>query len=207
MDTVLRAGIALCNAQWFHAAHDAWEERWLSLPNGSPDEQLLHGLIQYSAAIHHATRANHTGAIGLATSASEYLGGIAPSYRRVSLTPIRLFLAAIRVDPTIVFRAQVPPILLAGTAVQFADLSTIELRMVARIMAHERAEFNATRIEQAVAFSKHGVDSDRFDALVRDFVCDRQHRRIVYQRLKHHVERESAKNADVTDLFSTDQST
>jgi len=54
----LRAGIAIHNAGHYHAAHDAWEDEWLELDDGS-DERLLHGLIQFTAAIHHAR--NRTG--------------------------------------------------------------------------------------------------------------------------------------------------
>jgi predicted metal-dependent hydrolase len=46
------AGIDLYNAAEFHAAHDAWEERWMG-PVG-PDEKLfLQAMIQSAVAFHH----------------------------------------------------------------------------------------------------------------------------------------------------------
>jgi len=46
------AGIDLYNAGEFHAAHDAWEERWMG-PVG-PDERLfLQAMIQSAVAFHH----------------------------------------------------------------------------------------------------------------------------------------------------------
>jgi Domain of unknown function (DUF309) len=46
------AGIDLFNQAEFHAAHDAWEERWLGPATG--DEKLfLQALIQSAVAFHH----------------------------------------------------------------------------------------------------------------------------------------------------------
>lgn len=46
------AGIDLYNAGEFHAAHDAWEERWMG--EVGPDEKLfLQAMIQSSVAFHH----------------------------------------------------------------------------------------------------------------------------------------------------------
>jgi hypothetical protein len=46
------AGIDLYNSGEFHAAHDAWEERWMG-PVG-PDEKLfLQAMIQSAVAFHH----------------------------------------------------------------------------------------------------------------------------------------------------------
>jgi hypothetical protein len=46
------AGIDLYNAGEFHAAHDAWEDRWMG-PVG-PDEKLfLQAMIQSAVAFHH----------------------------------------------------------------------------------------------------------------------------------------------------------
>ena len=66
----LRAGIAVYNAGEYHAAHDAWEDYWLDLERGTDDERLLHGLIQFTAAVHHAEERNWEGAVGLAESAT-----------------------------------------------------------------------------------------------------------------------------------------
>jgi uncharacterized protein len=46
------AGIELYNAREFHAAHDAWEERWRD--EAGPREKLfLQALIQSAVAFHH----------------------------------------------------------------------------------------------------------------------------------------------------------
>jgi predicted metal-dependent hydrolase len=46
------AGIDLYNEGEFHAAHDAWEERWMG--EVGPDEKLfLQGLIQSAVIFHH----------------------------------------------------------------------------------------------------------------------------------------------------------
>jgi predicted metal-dependent hydrolase len=46
------AGIDLYNAGEFHAAHDAWEERWMG--EVGPEEKLfLQGLIQSAVIFHH----------------------------------------------------------------------------------------------------------------------------------------------------------
>jgi predicted metal-dependent hydrolase len=46
------AGIDLYNAGEYHAAHDAWEERWMGPV--TPDEKLfLQAMIQSAVAFHH----------------------------------------------------------------------------------------------------------------------------------------------------------
>src|SRR6266478_5245190 len=46
------AGIDLFNAGEFHAAHDAWEERWLG-PVGAREKLFLQAMIQSAVAFHH----------------------------------------------------------------------------------------------------------------------------------------------------------
>ena len=46
------AGIELFNAREFHAAHDAWEERWLG-PVGPQEKLFLQALIQSAVVFHH----------------------------------------------------------------------------------------------------------------------------------------------------------
>ena len=46
------AGIDLYNAGEFHAAHDAWEERWMG-PVGPPEKLFLQAMIQSAVAFHH----------------------------------------------------------------------------------------------------------------------------------------------------------
>jgi len=46
------AGIDLYNAEEFHAAHDAWEERWMG-EVGQHEKLFLQALIQSAVAFHH----------------------------------------------------------------------------------------------------------------------------------------------------------
>ncbi|HEX8853800.1 MAG TPA: DUF309 domain-containing protein [Pyrinomonadaceae bacterium] len=46
------AGIDLYNAREFHAAHDAWEERWVD-EAGTREKLFLQALIQSAVAFHH----------------------------------------------------------------------------------------------------------------------------------------------------------
>ena len=45
-------GIDLYNQREFHAAHDAWEERWLG-PCGPREKLFLQAMIQSAVAFHH----------------------------------------------------------------------------------------------------------------------------------------------------------
>ena len=46
------AGIDLYNEGEFHAAHDAWEERWMG-PVGQDEKLFLQAMIQSAVAFHH----------------------------------------------------------------------------------------------------------------------------------------------------------
>jgi len=46
------AGIDLYNAEEFHAAHDAWEERWVG-EAGYEEKLFLQAMIQSAVAFHH----------------------------------------------------------------------------------------------------------------------------------------------------------
>jgi len=46
------AGIDLYNEQEFHAAHDAWEDRWMG-PVGPREKLFLQAMIQSAVAFHH----------------------------------------------------------------------------------------------------------------------------------------------------------
>ncbi|ELZ94766.1 hypothetical protein C440_06817 [Haloferax mucosum ATCC BAA-1512] len=93
MDDSLRAGIAIYNAGAYRAAHGAWEATWLRLEDETDDERFLHGLIQFTAAVHHVRDDNDAGAVGLARSAREYLSGLDDDYRGVNLDAVRSYLA------------------------------------------------------------------------------------------------------------------
>src|SRR5438552_15158621 len=46
------AGIDLYNAGEYHAAHDAWEERWMG-PVSTDEKLFLQAMIQSAVAFHH----------------------------------------------------------------------------------------------------------------------------------------------------------
>ena len=200
----LRAGVAIYNAGFYHAAHDAWEEYWLDLEAGTEDERLLHGLIQFTAAVHHARGRNWEGAVGLAESAHGYLAGLPADYRDVALEPVRSFLETLAADPELLERRQ--PIRLEhdGTTPTLADLGFVPTAVAATVLAAELG-YDEVPIEQARTYAERdleaGDDGSRFITLLFDFVREDDHRGIVYQRLTDHVDRRETREADVEGLF------
>jgi predicted metal-dependent hydrolase len=203
MDDALRAGVAVYNAGDYHDAHDAWEEAWLGLPEGDDDERFLHGLIQFTAAVHHARSGNWTGATGLAESAGEYLDGLATPYRGVDLAAVRSYLAALLRDPERAERARPPALTVEGRALAVADLSFEAATHVALLRA-ESDRYDAATVERAVEIAREEVAGGRrtrFTALVMDFAEDDAHRDLIYRRLADHVERRDRRRSDVEGLF------
>ncbi|MFA9428455.1 DUF309 domain-containing protein [Natronorubrum sp. A-ect3] len=200
----LRAGAAIYNAGYYHAAHDAWEEHWLDLESGTDDEQLLHGLIQCTAAVHHAHEQNWEGAVGLAASAREYLEAVPPDYHGVNLPPIRAFLTALAADPERIERQ--PPVGLEheGERPTLATLEFAPTAIAATVLADELG-FDETPVAQARTYAERdleaGDDGSQFIALLFAFVREEAHRGIIYQRLRDHVGRRQAREADVDGLF------
>lgn len=206
MDDRLRAGIAIFNAGGYHDAHDAWEDHWLDLEPGTDDERFLHGLIQYTAAVYHATGRNWAGLQGLADSAAGYLDGLPSPYRNVALDPVRSYLGLLARDPEHVERASPPQLSHAGRALTPADLvrdaDFDAAAIVATAIAASEDAFDEAVIESAVeiAQSSGRTDDGRFGALVFDFVAGEQ-RPVVYQRLAAHVDRRRSRERDVEGLF------
>jgi hypothetical protein len=204
MEAPLRAGIAVYNAGHRHAAHDAWEDRWLDLEQGTDDEQFLHGLIQFTAAVHHATERNRAGATGLAESAHEYLDGLGPTYRGVDVAAVRAYLGALDHDPGVVDRR--PPLALTyeGQALRLRDLDFESGTVAAHVLA-EDGPYDEEVVEQAVAYARADLDADDetsdFVTFVMDFVRDAANRDIVYQRLSERVARREQRESDVEGLF------
>ena len=203
MDAHLRAGIAIHNTGRFHAAHDAWEDRWLALDAGG-DERFLHGLIQFTAAVHHATERNWAGACGLAESAREYLAALPTAYRGVNVAEVRAYLAALGADPESIERA--PPLLLTheGRPLALDDLDFAASAVAAVVLAEAGEDDHAT-VERAVEYARDdfaaGRETSPFVTLVMDFVRDPENRGIVHQRLAEHTERRTARDRDVDGLF------
>ncbi|WP_129114542.1 DUF309 domain-containing protein [Halegenticoccus tardaugens] len=204
MDDALRAGVAIYNAGEHHAAHDAWEDRWLELERGTDDERFLHGLIQFTAAIHHARRRNWRGATGLAASAGEYLGGLPPTYRGVDLAPIRGYLAALARDPEIAERRRPPALTVDGHALRPSDLDFEAAAVAARVLAEDDDRFDGDVLARAIEFAREELEEGtrtRFIALVADFAAKAERRELVYRRLREHVERRTQREEDVDGLF------
>jgi limonene-1,2-epoxide hydrolase len=210
MDDDLRAGIAIYNAGRYHAAHDAWEDRWLGLEPGTDDERLLHGLIQFTAVVHHAQAANWTGVRGLAESGADYLAALPPSYRSVNVEAVRTYLEAVAGDPVHLERVTPPSLEYDDRAIQLTDLDHPAIAVAARVLAESHEGYDESIVDRAIAFadevvtaraSGSTVGDDRFVALLADFVQDPAHRDLIYRRLAAHVERLVAEREDVEGLF------
>ncbi|WP_144902419.1 DUF309 domain-containing protein [Halobellus captivus] len=210
MQHALRTGVAMFNAGDHHAAHDAWEEPWLALDDGTSDERLLHGLIQYAAAVHHARTRNWSGARGLAGSAERYLADV--DDRSVNVDDVRAYLRRLAADPELAERRRPPALRYAGDALKPADLSFEEVASAVTVLAAEYAAFDEVIVDDAVRYAREELDgapsasvpSDRsrgFVGMLFDFAGDRERRSLVYDRLRGHVERRRGKESDVSDLF------
>ena len=200
----LRAGVAIYNAGEHHAAHDAWEDHWLDLEAGTDDEQLLHGLIQFTAAVHHAHRANWEGVRGLAGSAAEYLAGLPADYRGVNVGEVRAYLRAVAADPEHVERAAPPALTHEGLALVPEDLRFDAAAVAAEVLAEEHG-FDEDVVERAVEYARADLDSGRatsqFVTFVMDFARDRANRGIVFQRMREAVGKRTHEEEDVDGLF------
>ncbi|WP_222916121.1 DUF309 domain-containing protein [Natrinema sp. SYSU A 869] len=200
----LRAGVAIFNDGYYHAAHDAWEDRWLELESGSDDERLLHGLIQYSGAVYHARERNWEGAVGLAESGGEYFVGLPADYRDLRLEPIRSFLAQLAADPECIERR--PPVELEheGTAPTLSELD-FEPTAIAAVVLAEEFGYDEEPADRARTYAQRdleaGEDGSKFITLLFDFVREDENRGIIYQRLTDHVGRRQAREEDVKGLF------
>lgn len=203
MEAHLRAGVAIYNEGRYHAAHDAWEEYWLDLQSGTADERLLHGLIQFTAVVHHAHERNWSGAVGLAESAGEYLADLPADYRGIDLDPVRSFLARMAADPEHVERVGPPRLTHEGVTLDFEDLDFEETAIAAEVIAEEDG-YDEAAMERAIEYAREEVDAERsgtYTGLVFSFVRDPAKRGIVFQRLTEHVQRAQSREEDVEGLF------
>lgn len=203
MEAALAAGIAIFNAREYHAAHDAWEEPWLELEDGTPEERFLHGLIQYTAAVHHASNRNWAGAVGLAISAMSYLHELQTPFEGVDLDPVRGVLNSLASDPAWIERSSVPPLTMEGRPIRAVDLDPTSMAIAAGVIAGEHGYERAV-IESAATFLREETleerSTDPLMSLLIDFV-EGEDRSIVFERLRAHVERRTAREHDVDDLF------
>ena len=205
MRAELRAGVAIYNAGEYHAAHDAWEDYWLDLESGTDDELLLHGLIQFTAALYHARENNWEGLTGLVASAREYLADLPADYRDVNVGDVREYLDALHADPEHVERSPPPPLTHEGEALKLDDLRFEAAAVAAEVFAEERERFEKEPIEQAIEYAHADLEeetgSSQFAALVMDFATGEGSRNLVYQRLCQHVDRRASEEADIEGLF------
>jgi hypothetical protein len=203
MEPHLRAGVAIYNEGRYHAAHDAWEDRWLDLEADTDDELLLHGLIQFTAVVHHATNGNWAGVEGLAESAEAYLADLPATYRGIDLAPVRSFLADAAADPEAADPATAPPLTHQGDPLGYEDLD-VESTLVAAAVLADEDDYDDTVIEDAGAYAREEVTTaggGTFTGLLFSFVRDPDRRGLVFDRLERHVNRERSKDADVEGLF------
>jgi hypothetical protein len=201
MEAHLRAGIAIYNAGYYHAAHDAWEEYWLDLPAGD-DRDFLQGLIQFTAAVYHVQNENAEGARGLAESAREYLDGLGTEFRGVELDGARTYLGAVESSP---LSAGNPAALThEGKKLGLTDLGFGGTVVAAEVLAEELG-YDQETVEQGIAYARtdlgDGEESSQFVTLIFDFVRDDDHRAMVARRLGEHVERRAQRESDVDGLF------
>lgn len=204
MDANLRAGAAVFEAGYHHAAHDAWEARWLGLEEGTPDERLLHGLIQYTAVVHHGRSQNWTGAQGLAESASEYLAELNATYRGVDLDPIRAYMRRVAADPEHIERTVAPAVVIDGQVPRLPDLDPEACLVAAPVLA-EALNYDEEVIDAGVAYARkdlsENITDSRFLTLVLDFVHSADNRGTIMQRLGALVDRRRTREEDVEGLF------
>jgi hypothetical protein len=204
MEAALAAGVAIYNAGRYHAAHDAWEDRWLGLDSGTDDERFLHGLIQFTAVVHHARNANWSGATGLADSAGDYLEGLPPDYRGVNLESVRTWLREFRADPEVLERRPSPTLTIDGVAIEPAQLD-LEATCHAAMVVSEADGYDEAVVDHATRYARADVTADvassPFVTLLFDFVREPAHRAVVFGRLAEHVERRRRRETDVDSLF------
>lgn len=205
VDAALRAGVALYNAGHYHPAHEPWEEAWLPLdPDAdAPDEQLLHGLIQLTACVHHGRERNWIGAAGLAGSAAGYLADVPAGHRGVDLDIVREYLRRVAADPSTIDRCGPPPLRIDGAVVRPPDLGFEPKLLAAEALAEALDGVDAAVVADAARYAREerGTGRTQYAGLLAEFLGDPDRRPLVYDRLRGHVERERARERDVDDLF------
>jgi hypothetical protein len=202
----LRAGAALYTAGRFHAAHDPWEHAWLAVRDAAPDDAaLLQGLIQTTAALHHARAGNREGATGLAESAADYLAAVPDGHRDVALDPIRTFLPDL--DASLDAAATPPPLRIASREWTLVDLE-LPAAGPAGVALAEDEGFDESAVERAVAFAWADLEdsptSPFADAILAFVAGSGAPRAVAYDRLRRRVEERQAREDDVSGLFDTE---
>lgn len=203
-DARVRAGVAMYNSGFRHAAHDAWEDAWLELEPESADERFLHGLIQFTAVAVHADRRNWRGLQGLSTSAREYLDGLPSTYRSVDVRGARDALDAVAADPEVIERRGYPGLRYEGRSLDLPALD-VDAALIAAPLVASASDLDpepvATGVSLARADVAAGEETSRFVTLAADVARETDRRGVVAQRLAQHVQRRRRREADVEGLF------
>ena len=76
-------GVELFNAGEYEAAHEEFEQVWLSTEG--PDSDFCKGLVQACIALHHFRRGNLEGAARLYTGHRRYLAAYLPRHRGIDV--------------------------------------------------------------------------------------------------------------------------
>lgn len=203
LEARLRAGVALYTAGRYRAAHDPWEAAWHAATG--EDDPFLHGLVQFTAAVHHGLAGNREGATGLARSAQGYLSGLPSPYRGIDLDVVRGFLPDVERDPESAAR-EPPDLPFEGRRLTLADLEFPAARHAAAAVAEDLEGYDEAVVERAGEYAVADLEAGRattpFVALLLDFVDPGEtSRALVYARLESHVEKRDAERSDVDGLF------
>ena len=202
VNPALCAGVALFNEGYHLAAHEPWEAAWLPLETGD-DERLLHGLIAATAATHHATDRNWSGAAGCAANAVDYLTAVSPGHRDVSLEPVVEWCRRLRVDPETIERVGPPRIRVDEAATGFTDLDVHAALLAAPGLASTVDAGDAATLETAatLAIEERGTGRTQVIDLVFSYLTHPERRPQIAARIDDHVERAKRKRRDVGSLF------
>lgn len=201
MESSLRAGIALYTAGDTHAAHEPWEAVWLELPEGD-DEKLFHGLIQFAGSVYHAERGNWSGAVGLAERAQRYLAPLETPYRGVDTEAVAVALDRLATDPERIEREPRPSLRYNGRRLTAADCELAAITTAAGVLA-EHDDYDTDIVEAAIEYARAERETAQstWIGLVATFIDEREHRPLVYDRLRRRVERRRQREQDVSGLF------
>lgn len=204
MDATLRVGIAVFNTGDHRVARDAWTA-------SGHDDRVLSGLRRYADAIEHAHAREWTAARRLA--AGEPFAGL-DTDARVNVGDLGAFCRRLAADPEILDRRRPLPVRYDGDALVPTDLRFAEVATAARLLATAFDGFEASVVDDAVRYARDELadSSDTppkrprrrsrgFVTLLFDFAADRDRRRLVYDRLRRHVERRRSEESDVSGLF------
>lgn len=191
----LRVGIALYNSGHYLAAHEPLEALWLEAPRGERDD-CLQGLIQASAAVYKSRIGNEAGAVGLATSAINYLSKCAT----LDVAALVDWLQGLASDPRRSDRPEPPELRIDGDAIGVYDLTRDEITTALEAIAETESDsVLESALDYAEADLQRGRDTSPILTLVLDYIEDSTP--IIRQRLREHVDRRRSRESDVEGLF------